>query len=194
MDLDAAVKIARETEQANVIWKNAIDDLLAIRNKKGNDYGKKTDNMSNLKQTEKLGIPAWVGCIIRAEDKNSRVNNMIAGTKLVNESVSDSFLDRANYFLLAGSLYQKRIDPVAYWDDMFSEVVHMNSSVYDNWQHYHERSNECLAPVVKYARFRSRLGLFQYLLPKKYIRRYLVNACMYSLCAYGSYTHFVGET
>ena len=72
-----------------------LDKMRLIYNAKAADYG------GNLKAAERFGVPAWVGCLIRANDKMARLQTFARQHSLTNESAYDSLLDLANYALLA---------------------------------------------------------------------------------------------
>ena len=79
-----------------------------LHDKKAHDYAKDEDPLSNLKECEKMGIPAWVGVLIRISDKISRLQQLTRKKPKVKESIEDNFLDIAVYSLLAIILYEQR--------------------------------------------------------------------------------------
>lgn len=81
-------------------------EMLGVHDKKAADYGRIDSKDANLYSSEKFGIPAWVGVAMRMQDKMHRIQKFVRDKNLVNESVDDSFMDLANYSLLALFLYQ----------------------------------------------------------------------------------------
>lgn len=78
-----------------------LDELRELHCKKGADYGTGTDPFANIRGSEAFGIPAWVGALVRANDKMVRLQAAAKGQNLVNESIEDSLLDLAAYALIA---------------------------------------------------------------------------------------------
>lgn len=73
-----------------------LDKIKALHDKKNNDYATGQDPFSNFRECEKLGIPAWKGCLVRMGDKWARINNLV-GKQANNEPIEDSLLDLAVY-------------------------------------------------------------------------------------------------
>lgn len=90
---------------------NKFDEVLVEMSKlhaaKEADYGKIEEVGSNLMASEDFGVDAWVGCMIRANDKMARIKKFARSGKLENEKVEDSLLDLANYAVLALLLYRE---------------------------------------------------------------------------------------
>lgn len=87
-----------------------LDELRELHLKKSEDYGSSDDPLTNLRQSIKLGIPPWVGCILRLTDKLQRVHSLIANGKLANESIDDNLMDMGAYALLALRLLREGKD------------------------------------------------------------------------------------
>lgn len=85
-------------------------DLMLLHAKKQNDYGRAGDPFANVRASAAFGIPPWVGAMVRANDKMSRIQNHAQGRVLSNENVIDSFRDLAVYALIALVLYQEEED------------------------------------------------------------------------------------
>ena len=66
-----------------------VEEMKRIHSAKNQDYAKKEDPLDNLKQCEKIGIPAHIGCFIRMQDKMSRATNLIGGQS-GNKSLRDA--------------------------------------------------------------------------------------------------------
>ena len=84
-----------------------LDELRELHLKKSADYGQGEDPLANLRASEKFGIPAWVGAMVRAQDKMTRIQSFVTNGKLENEGIEDSLLDGAAYHLLALVLYRE---------------------------------------------------------------------------------------
>ena len=72
------------------------------------DYGRAGDPFANVRASEDFGVPAWVGCMIRANDKMRRIQTFAQTHTLKNEPVTDSLMDLAVYSLIALVLYQEQ--------------------------------------------------------------------------------------
>ena len=77
---------------------------------KQSDYGKDSDPFANVRATEEWGIPAWVGAMIRLNDKVARLKSLAAKGSLNNEAAIDSFMDIAVYSLIACVLYEQELE------------------------------------------------------------------------------------
>lgn len=83
-----------------------IEDL---HDRKNSNYANDSDPLSNLKQSEQFGIPAWQGTLVRMSDKWSRITELAKGKEdLVGEAIEDTLLDLAIYSLLCIILYEER--------------------------------------------------------------------------------------
>jgi len=77
---------------------------------KGADYGLTSDPFSNVRSSEEFGIPPWIGCMVRANDKMRRIQKASSQTleagkaSLENESVEDSLLDLGVYSIIGAVL------------------------------------------------------------------------------------------
>lgn len=91
----------------------AVEDMRQLHIKKTQDYGNSTnkDPLANLRASERFGVPAWVGAMLRLNDKVTRVQSFIANGRLANEPIEDSFRDIAAYALLALILFQETNKP-----------------------------------------------------------------------------------
>ncbi len=84
-----------------------LNELGALHDKKQQDYGLSTDPFANVRASEKFGIPAWVGCMVRANDKMIRIQKAAKGGQMANESVVDSLRDLAVYTIIGLCLYEE---------------------------------------------------------------------------------------
>lgn len=86
----------------------AIGEIIELHNKKQADYGRTNDPFANVRASADFGVPAWVGCMIRANDKMKRIQKAASGGQLVNESVEDSLMDLATYALIGLVLFREQ--------------------------------------------------------------------------------------
>jgi hypothetical protein len=86
-----------------------IEKMKEIHQIKDHDYAGES-YLSNLKGSERIGIPAWKGTLIRMEDKMARLENFAKQDFLLvkDESIEDTFIDLATYSILALILYRNR--------------------------------------------------------------------------------------
>ena len=87
-----------------------IEEIVELHNKKQNDYGRTDigDPFANVRASEDFNIPGWIGAVIRANDKVRRIQKFARGGELVNESVEDSLIDAAVYFMIALCLFREQ--------------------------------------------------------------------------------------
>jgi hypothetical protein len=78
-----------------------LDEMKELHAKKSADYGRGVDPFANVRASTEFGVPAWVGVMIRANDKMHRIKSFIQNGDLANESVEDSLKDLAAYALIA---------------------------------------------------------------------------------------------
>jgi hypothetical protein len=79
-----------------------------LHDRKQADYGTDGDPFANVRASQDWGIDAWVGTMIRANDKVKRLQAAAQGSTLVNEGVEDSLMDLATYSLIALVLYREQ--------------------------------------------------------------------------------------
>jgi len=84
-----------------------LAEIGALHDKKQADYGSDNDPFANVRASERWGLPAWAGALLRASDKVARLQNFARKGKLANESAEDSMLDVAVYALIAKVLYEE---------------------------------------------------------------------------------------
>ena len=96
-----------------------LERIWDLHCKKTCDYGSDTDYLANLRASEGFGIPAWLGAVVRLNDKVFRIQSFAKKGALKNESLEDSLMDISAYGLLALILYQESIKD----DDSPSPVV-----------------------------------------------------------------------
>jgi hypothetical protein len=90
-----------------------LDEMRELHNRKNADYSKDEDPLSNFRLVENIGIPAWIGIVIRLTDKSSRIMQLTRKTlegreaSVKEESIKDSLIDNAVYSLLCIILYEE---------------------------------------------------------------------------------------
>ena len=84
-----------------------LAEIKAMHDKKSQDYGRTNDPYANVRASQDFGIPAWVGTLVRANDKMRRLQSAAQGSTMANESIEDSLLDLAVYTIIALDLYRK---------------------------------------------------------------------------------------
>lgn len=87
-----------------------IGEVVEMHNRKQRDYGREGDPFANVRASEDYGVAPWIGALIRANDKNRRLQKAARGGKLANESVRDSLIDNIVYFIIATVLYDETIE------------------------------------------------------------------------------------
>lgn len=91
-------------------FKAVLDKMWEMHCKKGADYGTTKDIFANVRASEEFGFPAWLGSVLRANDKMARLKTFAQKGTLANEGVEDSLLDLANYAAIALVLWQEAHD------------------------------------------------------------------------------------
>lgn len=84
-----------------------LQEIGALHDRKQADYGSDGDPFANVRATEEWGMPAWVGSLMRLNDKVHRLKQFAQKGALANESAEDSMLDIAVYSLIALVLYRE---------------------------------------------------------------------------------------
>lgn len=84
-----------------------LAEMKELHQRKAADYGRGADQFANVRAGAEFGVPAWVGVMIRANDKMHRVKSFLQNGSLKNESVEDSLKDLAAYALIALVLYRE---------------------------------------------------------------------------------------
>jgi len=71
--------------------------------------------LGNFKESERFGIPAWKGCLVRMTDKVSRIYNLVQkmndpeyADAVKMENLEDTLIDLANYSLLCILLLREK--------------------------------------------------------------------------------------
>jgi hypothetical protein len=82
-------------------YERVLVEMVELHRRKAHDYGTLDDPYNNLRASVDFGIPPWVGCMLRCNDKMQRVKAFIEKGKLLNESLEDNLMDMAVYPILA---------------------------------------------------------------------------------------------
>lgn len=83
-----------------------MDMMRATFMRKNADYGKDSDPFANLRMSAQWGVAPWKAAMVRADDKDSRLQNVANGVELKNEGAMDSFIDGATYRIIAAVLWE----------------------------------------------------------------------------------------
>lgn len=87
-----------------------LAELGHLHDKKQQDYGSSTDPFKNVRNTEDWGIPAWVGAMMRGNDKIKRLQSYYENGVLANEGARDAFMDLAVYAIIGLVLWEESHD------------------------------------------------------------------------------------
>lgn len=93
----------RGSERFHEILRN----LGELHDKKQADYGRPDDPFANVRASEEWGVEAWLGAMVRANDKIRRLQTYAQTGKLSNEGVEDSLMDLAVYSIIALVLFEE---------------------------------------------------------------------------------------
>jgi len=75
--------------------------------RKNHDYAGVDDPWKNMRRSEIIGIPSWLGIIIRNMDKSARIEELVLKEPAVTgEGLLDLFDDRSNYDNFAYTMYR----------------------------------------------------------------------------------------
>lgn len=99
-------------------YRALLDQMWEVHCKKAADYGngEQGDFLANLRASEAFGLPAWLGAMIRLNDKVVRLQAYAKKRTLANEGVEDSLIDLAAYALLTLILHREAKDKEASCD------------------------------------------------------------------------------
>lgn len=87
-----------------------VDEMVKLHDMKQADYGRDTDPFANVRASVDWGMPAWVGCMVRATDKIRRLQTFARKGELKNEAVVDAFMDLAVYAIIGRILFEEEED------------------------------------------------------------------------------------
>ncbi len=89
-------------------FEKILDEIRELHRRKSADYGNKEDLFANINASKEFGIPAWLGAMVRANDKVSRIKTYANKKTLANESLEDSLLDLAAYAIISLVLFREQ--------------------------------------------------------------------------------------
>ena len=86
-----------------------LEELKKLHDVKNKNYATDQNPLSNFKECERLGIPAWQGCLVRMLDKVSRLVELAKGKPvMVKESFADTLRDLAVYTIICEVLWEEQ--------------------------------------------------------------------------------------
>jgi hypothetical protein len=77
-----------------------LAEIAELHSSKSHDYTPAEDPLANFHRSERIGVPAWKGALVRMGDKWGRIEQLANGKSPKNESLRDSLRDLAVYALL----------------------------------------------------------------------------------------------
>ena len=98
-----------DAHSSSVAFYTVLAEAARLHDKKQRDYGSDTDPFANVRASEDFGIPAWLGCIIRGNDKVRRIQSFATRGELANESIEDALIDLLVYAGIALVLYRESL-------------------------------------------------------------------------------------
>lgn len=98
-----------------------LKELADLHDQKQQDYGAPEDPFHNVRSTEEFGVPAWMGAMIRLNDKVKRLQSYARKGELANEGVVDSFRDIAVYAIIAEVLWRE--DQTSSFEDVLEQIA-----------------------------------------------------------------------
>ena len=88
----------KPVSQMHQSMRNTFDACFDISLKKANDYSKGSNTYRNFEGSERIGISAQKGILLRMQDKFVRLENLLENdTPKVSESIEDTLMDLINY-------------------------------------------------------------------------------------------------
>lgn len=84
-----------------------LKEMADLHDRKQEDYGTDADPLANIRASQEWGVPAYVGALVRLNDKVHRLKAFARKGSLANESAEDSMIDIAVYAILALVLYRE---------------------------------------------------------------------------------------
>lgn len=90
-----------------------LDTIARLHADKNRDYADNANPLRNLVEVSELGLPPWVGVVVRLTDKMSRLKTFARRRdfSVKTESFVDTCMDMAVYALLAAVLYEEEQTP-----------------------------------------------------------------------------------
>ena len=87
-----------------------LQEMAETFDRKNKDYGQDADPFANVRASQHWGIAPWIGAMVRATDKVTRLQTYTQKGTLANEGVEDSLLDLAVYSIIALLLFREQQD------------------------------------------------------------------------------------
>jgi len=86
-----------------------LEEMADLHSRKNANYTVGQDHFSNIRESERFGIPAWKGTLIRMGDKWNRLMSLGNGQPdMVGESMKDTLMDMAVYSLICIILLEEK--------------------------------------------------------------------------------------
>jgi hypothetical protein len=108
-----------------------IAEMANVHSNKSADYGRSDDPFFNVRSSTEWGMPAWVGAMLRGTDKIKRLQQFAASGSLKNESAHDSFIDLANYCIIAAVLMEEEDQRTPLYQDALTQLREAVTDFYD---------------------------------------------------------------
>lgn len=108
----------RERKFGHPEFYRALELMADTHERKSHDYGSGADPLANCRASEAFGVPAWVGVLIRANDKVTRVKSFLERGALV-KAAGDELLHTAGLTVI--DLYD-RLGVTVLFDGELREV------------------------------------------------------------------------
>ena len=106
---DASFAAPADAHESSRKFYAVLAEAARLHDKKQRDYGTDGDPFANVRASEDFGIPAYLGCAIRMNDKIRRIQSFATRGELANESIEDAFLDLLVYAGIAAVLYRESL-------------------------------------------------------------------------------------
>ena len=101
--------IGRERHPMSQRFVEVVNEMIDLHDKKQSDYGRDTDPFANVRGSTEWDMPAWVGAMVRAQDKIRRLQQYNKKGTLANEGARDAFMDLAVYAVIALCLWEEEV-------------------------------------------------------------------------------------
>ena len=107
--------VTQDGQAGDIRFNRILDELRRLHDLKQQDYGTPADPLRNVRGSTDWGIPAWVGTMVRAQDKIKRLQTLAIKGTLANEKAEDAFLDLAVYAIIGLILFRESVQPKTDW-------------------------------------------------------------------------------
>jgi hypothetical protein len=100
--------VAGQVHPSSQRFFDLLEQMRSVHVSKSHVYGSEHDPLANIRNGARfVGIEPWRAALVRLSDKVTRIGTYCSKGTLCNEGVEDSFLDLANYALLALLMWQE---------------------------------------------------------------------------------------